>query len=188
MCLIEHTSLQQNHMYPDLASASLEQLPRTVYDAVSRAVVLILPPIKVNSQLSLCACVSVAEGALGWSRPRRAWRLLQGNLTAASWPGLGLGSPGWLAEGLAATCRGGSFLGTLLGAVRSRVQGNAVTRCELPCGQTEDSREWSLNSTSLTQALPRAHGSSPGSCPRVRAQALSSIPAPSCSLCPFLVR
>ena len=56
----------------------------------------------------------------------------------ASWPGLGLGSPGWLAEGLAATCQGGSFLGALLGAVRSRVQGNAVTRCELPGAVWED--------------------------------------------------
>ena len=78
ICLIECTSLQQNHMYPDLASASSEKLPRAVCDAFSRAEVLILPQIKANWRLSRCACVLVDEGSLGWSRPRRAWRLLQG--------------------------------------------------------------------------------------------------------------
>ena len=77
-CLIECTSLQQNHMYPDLASASSEKLPRAVCDAFSRAEVLTLPQIKANWQLSRCACVLVDEGSLGWSRPRRAWSLLQG--------------------------------------------------------------------------------------------------------------
>lgn len=114
----------------------------------------------------------------------------RGNLTAASWAWPGFGESGPVGQGLAATCRGGSFLGALLGAVRSRVQGHAVIVCELPDAVWAEggSERAVLKQQPLTEALPWAHGSSWGSGPRVRAQALSSVPDPSCSLCPCLVK
>lgn len=43
--------LHQNHIYTDLPSTTLEQYFRAVGNAASQAVVLILPPVKLNSQL-----------------------------------------------------------------------------------------------------------------------------------------
>ena len=48
-------TLHQNHIYVDLpqpSPASLEQFLRAIWDAVSQAIVLILPPVKLNSRLS----------------------------------------------------------------------------------------------------------------------------------------
>ena len=46
--------LHQNLVYWLLPTAALEQSLRAVWDAASRASVLILPPVKLNSQLSSC--------------------------------------------------------------------------------------------------------------------------------------
>ena len=55
ICALSHTlPLNQNHKYIDPLPSSLEQFLRAIWDAVSQAVRLILPPIKFNSQLSHC--------------------------------------------------------------------------------------------------------------------------------------
>ena len=70
--VLERTSPQQHCVFADPTPASLEQLPSAVCDAVSQAVVLIFLQIKVNLRLPRRACVSAAEGSLGWSWPRTA--------------------------------------------------------------------------------------------------------------------
>ena len=45
----------QNHIYTDPLPTSLKQSLRAIWNAVSWAVVLVLPQIKLNSQLSWCA-------------------------------------------------------------------------------------------------------------------------------------
>ena len=60
VCLIARIPLHQNHIYIDLSSStSLEQFLRTIWEAVSQSIVLILPQIKLNSQFSRCAFFSV---------------------------------------------------------------------------------------------------------------------------------
>ena len=51
MCLIACTPLHQNHIYPDLPP--LEQFLRAIWNAVSQAIILILPQIKLNSHIVL---------------------------------------------------------------------------------------------------------------------------------------
>ena len=58
MCAWMHApSFHQNHIYTDLSPASLESFLRPIWNAVSQAVVIILPQIELNSQLSHCAFI-----------------------------------------------------------------------------------------------------------------------------------
>ena len=55
MCLMHIFPLLQNQIYTDLHPTSLGQFLRAIWGAVSLAAVLILPQIKLYSQLSHCA-------------------------------------------------------------------------------------------------------------------------------------
>ena len=60
--------LHQNLIYWLSPTAALEQSLRAVWDAASQAAVLILPQIKLNSQLS--SCTSFFSGHHLWNRDR----------------------------------------------------------------------------------------------------------------------
>ena len=55
VCLTASFPHHQNHIYTDLPPYLLEQFLRTIWNSASWAIVLILPQIKFNSQLSCCA-------------------------------------------------------------------------------------------------------------------------------------
>ena len=85
VCLIACTLLHY-HMCTDSPATSLAQFFRVTWNPVSRARVLILPPVKLKSQLSCCAFFSVyrmEEKREGWEEERRMergkkWRTEEG--------------------------------------------------------------------------------------------------------------
>lgn len=86
VCLIASTLLHSNHMYTDSPATSLAQFLRAPWNPVSRAIFLILPPVKLKSQLSCCAFFSVyrtEEKREGWEEERKReggkkWRTEEG--------------------------------------------------------------------------------------------------------------
>ena len=84
--------LHQKHIYTDLPpppASSLEQFLRAIWQlpAVSRTIVLILPPIKLNSQLSRCAFFFF-QSTLPFLNPKQKASCLQSHSRVGCGPAL----------------------------------------------------------------------------------------------------
>lgn len=55
----------QNHVYPDLPAASLQQLLRAISGAATLTMILILPQTELSSQLSQCAFLKCFSSQCG---------------------------------------------------------------------------------------------------------------------------